>query len=215
MHILHGDMDSHESLTAAAQKTAQLTGGVVDYLIVNGAYFAPDTMPMSADQFVGKEDLFLQELKQIMQTNVAGTLFAFNAFLPLILKSDIKRVTAISSAGCERDFIFEGEDVRGIPYATSKAALNTLVAKYSAKYKHDGVLFLSISPGFVSTHDDIPKEVMDSINIALKRFDPAMTGPITPQQSAEMCLKVINGLKKEQNGEFLSQHGNKVWLNER
>lgn len=37
------------------------------------------------------------------------------------------------------------------PYAISKAAMNLAVAKFNAQYKQDGVLFLSISPGFAET----------------------------------------------------------------
>ncbi|KAL1610534.1 hypothetical protein SLS60_002203 [Paraconiothyrium brasiliense] len=214
VHIVHGDMDDHASLTAAAKKTAEISGGVVDYLIVNGAYFAIPALLNAADDYVGKEDLFLDELRQIMHTNVAGTLFAFNAFMPLVLKSSIKRVAAISSAAADKNYIFEGEDKISLHYATSKAALNTLVAKFAARYKDDGVLFVSISPGWVDTHaeDDIPKELLDKVTEPLYRFDKGLKGPLTPVQSVEKCLKVIDGLKKEQNGEFLSQHGNKVWL---
>lgn len=34
-------------------------------------------------------------------------------------------------------------------YTISKAALNTAVAKFSAQYSKDGVLFISICPGVV------------------------------------------------------------------
>lgn len=37
------------------------------------------------------------------------------------------------------------------PYATGKAATNMVVAKFSAEYANDGVLFMSICPGVVDT----------------------------------------------------------------
>jgi len=37
------------------------------------------------------------------------------------------------------------------PYSVSKAAANMVIAKYNAAYKKEGVLFLSISPGYVTT----------------------------------------------------------------
>ncbi|KAF9729923.1 hypothetical protein PMIN06_012135 [Paraphaeosphaeria minitans] len=215
VHIVHANMDDHASLTAAAKKTAEISGGVVDYLIVNGAYFALPCFFNAADDHVGKEDLFLDELRQIMHTNVAGTLFAFNAFVPLLLKSSIKRVSAISSAAASTDYIVGAEDPISIHYALSKAALNTLVAKFAARYKQDGVLFVSISPGWVDTHTNMPAEVMDKVSKPLYRWDKALKGPTPREQSVEMVLKVIDELKEEQNGEFLSQHGNHVWLNEK
>lgn len=215
VHIVHGDMDDHASLTAAAKKTAEIAGGVVDYLIVNGAYFALPCLFDAADDFVGKENLFLDELKQIMHTNVAGTLFAFNAFMPLILKSSIKRVSAISSAAASTEYIVGSEDTTTVHYALSKATLNTLVAKFAVRYKQEGVLFVSISPGWVDTHADLPPEIMDRMSRSFYRWDKTLKGPISPKQSVEMCLKVMDELREEQSGKFLSQHGNHVWLNEK
>jgi NAD(P)-dependent dehydrogenase (short-subunit alcohol dehydrogenase family) len=39
------------------------------------------------------------------------------------------------------------------PYTISKAALNALVAKYNVAYRSQGILFMSISPGFVDTSE--------------------------------------------------------------
>ena len=37
------------------------------------------------------------------------------------------------------------------PYSVSKAAANVVIAKYNAAHKREGILFLSISPGYVAT----------------------------------------------------------------
>lgn len=42
-------------------------------------------------------------------------------------------------------------------YSVSKAALNMLVAKYSAIYSAQGILFLSLSPGLVDTSEGKPQ----------------------------------------------------------
>ncbi|KAF1969306.1 hypothetical protein BU23DRAFT_653398 [Bimuria novae-zelandiae CBS 107.79] len=157
VHIIYGDMDSHTSRKSAADKTAEITGGVVDYLIVNACNNSLPTLFMKPAEFVDNEDLYLNELTQAMRTNVGGNLFAFNAFMRLILKSNIKRVAAITSAAAARDFIFEAEYSEHIQYATSKAALNTLVAKFAARYKNDGVLFVALHTGFVDTYPNAPK----------------------------------------------------------
>jgi len=151
VHIVQGDLDSHESLNAAAKKTAELTGGAVDVLIVNGAYFALDVNFSNAGGFVGKEAVVDKEMTQIMHTNVTGTIFAFNAFMPLVLKSKIKKVIGISSGACIPDIILKCETEEGILYAASKAAMNVVVSKYAVQYKKDDVKFLSLSPGFVDT----------------------------------------------------------------
>lgn len=37
------------------------------------------------------------------------------------------------------------------PHSASKAAANVVIAKYNAALKGEGILFLSISPGYVAT----------------------------------------------------------------
>jgi NAD(P)-dependent dehydrogenase (short-subunit alcohol dehydrogenase family) len=65
------------------------------------------------------------------------------------MKGKVKKVIAISSGHADLDFINNFEvDGCGL-YSASKAALNTIVAKYNAQYKKDGILFLSLSPGVV------------------------------------------------------------------
>ena len=49
------------------------------------------------------------------------------------------------------DLITKFNIANGAPYAISKAALNTAIGKFSAQYSEQGVLFMSISPGFVNT----------------------------------------------------------------
>lgn len=94
-----------------------------------------------------------QELEQVAlelyQTNAIGQLHLFNLFTPLLLKGKIRKAVAISSAQSDLDFINNvGAEISTL-YSMSKAALNVVVAKFSAQYKKQGVLFLGICPGSV------------------------------------------------------------------
>jgi NAD(P)-dependent dehydrogenase (short-subunit alcohol dehydrogenase family) len=85
------------------------------------------------------------------RTNVVGQIHLFNLFLPLVLKGVAKKVIALASGMADDALTVEYDlDIAG-PYSISKAALNTTIAKYSAELRKDGVLFLSLSPGFVET----------------------------------------------------------------
>ena len=194
VHIVHGDMGSHTSLAATARAVAEITGGAVDYLIVNGCHVSIEAHMKSVDEWVGQEESFLEELMQSMHTNVAGTMFALNAFMPLVLKSKIKRVAAISSAGMVRDFIFEAEDLCAIPYTTAKAAINVLVAKFAARYKHEGVIFVALAPGYVNTHPEVPEELGKQVFGALYRWDETLKGPMPPEKSVEICYRLFASL---------------------
>lgn len=85
----------------------------------------------------------------LLQTNVIGQIHLFNLFLPLVLKGKTKKVITITTGVADLDLTNQcGVDVAAL-YSMSKAAMNIIVAKFSAQYKKDGVLFLGISPGLV------------------------------------------------------------------
>ena len=85
------------------------------------------------------------------KTNVVGNIHLFNLYIPLILKGKVRKVIAISSGFADGDAAAKYGLFNGGPYAASKAAMNLVVAKYSAEYSENGILFLSISPGVVDT----------------------------------------------------------------
>lgn len=87
--------------------------------------------------------------KQLWETNVVGNIHLIHLFLPLVMKGKVKKVIALSSGHADLDFT-NTLDVDTSPlYTASKAALNSIMSKFSTQYKKDGVLFLSISPGVV------------------------------------------------------------------
>lgn len=96
-----------------------------------------------------KHDELDEVAAKIFQTNATGNIHLFNLFLPLVLKGKVKKVIAISSGHGDLDFINQMEIEQSALYSAPKAALNVIVAKFSAQYKKDGVLFVSISPGMV------------------------------------------------------------------
>lgn len=69
--------------------------------------------------------------------------------MPLVMKGKTKKVIAITSGHADLDFINNFDIENSALYSASKAALNVIVAKFSAQYKKDGVLVFSMSPGVV------------------------------------------------------------------
>jgi NAD(P)-dependent dehydrogenase (short-subunit alcohol dehydrogenase family) len=92
-----------------------------------------------------------ETLRNLFEVNVIGNVHLFKLFLPLILKGQAKKVIAISTGLADTEITKDYDVTTGSLYSTSKAALNMVVAKYSAQYKKDGVLFLALSPGLVET----------------------------------------------------------------
>lgn len=88
------------------------------------------------------------------QTNVLGVVYTTNAFLPLLraaAATHTVKVLNISSAMGETHFALNCELGTAAPYSVSKAALNMVVAKYAARFKHENIVFVGLSPGLVNT----------------------------------------------------------------
>ena len=55
-------------------------------------------------------------------------------------------------------------------------------------------------------------EVHDALVTAFQKVQPGVTGPITPEESVRLQLKVIDDLTISKSGMVLSQNGNDVWF---
>jgi NAD(P)-dependent dehydrogenase (short-subunit alcohol dehydrogenase family) len=106
-----------------------------------------------------------------------STIHLYNLFTPLILKGRAKKVIAITTGMADLDLVNNYAVDLGGPYSISKAALNMAVAKFNATYHDSGVLFMGVSPGFVSTSTSNDrkqtftkmKEVEETHSIFLRR----------------------------------------------
>ncbi|KAL2825114.1 hypothetical protein BJY01DRAFT_256337 [Aspergillus pseudoustus] len=218
IHVLHADLTDYESLETAAAETAKITGGALDYLIGNAAYL--DVW----DQFdpigtLGKApDALENHLLLNFKSNVVGQIHLFNLFIPLILRGTAKKVIAISSGHADTDFVTEYNLPNAATYAIGKAALNMAVAKFSAQYAADGVLFLAICPGMVETghFQDLTEEQLAGAAPMFAKFQAyssTFNGPRQPEDSVNDMLNVIDNATVEKNaGAFLSHKGNRTWL---
>lgn len=88
-------------------------------------------------------------MRELLNVNVIGNIHLFNLFLPFILKGQTKKVIVIASAWADMEWTNKYDLTPGSLYGASKAAMNLITSKYSAQYKKEGALFLSISPGMV------------------------------------------------------------------
>ncbi|KAK6221162.1 hypothetical protein QIS74_04891 [Colletotrichum tabaci] len=220
VHIIHADLTKYESLKQAAAVTAEIVGDRgIDYLVANGA-LVPHFDAYAPIGVLGDK---VEELEacasDVFKTNVVGNIHFFNLFVPLVKKGKVKKVIAITTGVADLDLTNECEvDVASL-YAASKAALNIIVAKFSAQYKKEGLLFLGISPGLVEVgrYDNTSPEDMQGMmgfigNLA--RYAPHFKGAITPEESVRHVkstwekASIDNGFA----GAFVSHLGNKQWV---
>ncbi|CAI6330934.1 unnamed protein product [Periconia digitata] len=219
-HVVEADLTSYSSLTAAAKTTSPLVSGQIDHLVINGAYLS-STGGMNPTDFAHNPTLFLDELHKSDQANVAGPLFAINAFLPLLRAGNGKKVTYVSSGTADGPETLAVQLSNSVPYSTSKAGGNIVIAKFAAELRGEGFLFLSIAPGGVATETlmdtskftEDEKAKFQSMFARMMEKYPEWKGPITPVESVKRILDVVANAKVEQSGQFLSYWGNTTeWL---
>ena len=138
-----------QSEQSAATETAKITGGKLDYIIGNAGIASKWD---GFDGFRGLADRpeeLTKTMRELNEVNVIGNIHLFNVFVPLLLKGDAKKAVAITS-GFADTALTNDYDIAVAPlYSASKAAVNMIVAKFSAEYKQDGLLFLALCPGMV------------------------------------------------------------------
>ncbi|KAI2631370.1 NAD(P)-binding protein [Hypomontagnella submonticulosa] len=222
VHIIQGDLTDYESLKKAAENTAKITGGKVDYLIANGAYLSLFSAYKNFGDMVDDPKGLEDDLIQNFRTNAIGAIHLFNAFLPLIRKGDVKKAIAISTGACDVELIRNSQLDMAAPYAMSKAALNVAVAKFHAEFCHEGILFMSISPGVVDTavNNDTSKltekelQSLTKMMTSFGKYAPHFKGPMKPEESVKAVMNVINNASVERGdgGSFISHLGTKQWI---
>ncbi|KAH8665997.1 short chain dehydrogenase [Tricladium varicosporioides] len=220
--IIEADITDFVALQKAATETSNLTGGSLDYLINNAALLFGKQDIMDMNDFENDLPSLEKELIDGFTVNVVGVAKTISAFLPLIKQSTIKKVITLSTGLADLDLTNKYSLTLSAPYAVSKGALNILIGKYSAIYSAQGILFLSIAPGIVDTNEGPPPsaEKMEKYGPMIASFakycqdiNRSFTGPITPQHSVELMMKVVERATVENDGgSFVSQFGDKTWL---
>jgi NAD(P)-dependent dehydrogenase (short-subunit alcohol dehydrogenase family) len=139
------DVDDHESVTRAA---AAVHGdpGRLDILINNAAGYVDWGEAGSAAD--------LDAAAAVLSTNLFGPWRTFQAFLPLLRRSQHPRIVNVSSgAGSHGDDAF-GLTRRGgsaASYGISKAAQNALTSTLAAELADTPILVNAVCPGLTAT----------------------------------------------------------------
>ncbi|KAI1470393.1 putative short chain dehydrogenase [Daldinia caldariorum] len=219
IHILEADLTSYEAVKRVAGEAAKITGGSVDYLIGNAGYISQFDAYEPIGVLGNEPQKLEEELAKLINIHVVANIHLINAFIPQILKGHAKKVIVLSSGFADLDLTNKFDLNLSSLYSISKAASNMAVAKFSAQYKTDGVLFLSITPGMVEVghYVNSTPEQLQKLGSGLGKFAeyaPNFTGPISPEEAVKLVRSVWEkaSIENGSGGDFLSQFGNKQWL---
>lgn len=182
------DLLDHASIDALAAKLEDVP---IDVLLNNAAMLGDP-----AGQDFGTLDYALME--QVYAVNTVGTLKMAEAFMSNIEASEQKKLVAVTSLqasiGSLRDPL--------IPfYKMSKTALNMGMKSISRRIKKKGVTVVLISPGAVDT---------EMMNSALGHAGIKGGFLITPEESAEAVINIIDQYSLETTAAFMSHRGDEI-----
>ncbi|KAL4904149.1 hypothetical protein BDW74DRAFT_32473 [Aspergillus multicolor] len=222
VHFVEAQYTDLDSLKAAAETVKAITGGTLNYLINNAAFIAEATEYKTLGDFNENFPTLESDLQTSFTTNVIGVIKTITAFLPLIeaVPTAPKKVIAITSGMSDLNLINDSGMAIAAPYAISKGALNVAVAKYSARYKKDGILFMGVCPGYTATERvsqevaDEDKEAVEAMGEAVARYAPGFKGIISPGESVTAVLALVHKASVENGdgGAFVSRFGDKKWF---
>ncbi|KAJ5206324.1 Short-chain dehydrogenase/reductase SDR [Penicillium cf. griseofulvum] len=204
----------------AAEVVKDITAGALDYLVNNAAIISHVSGFKSLGDFDNDFETLEKDLMESLEINLLGVIKTIHAFLPLIHNGKGKKVIAISTGMADIDLINATEVAFAAPYSISKGAVNVAIAKYNALYNKEGILFLAVSPGYVSTERNLEEPTPEDAEKAavlvgkFVEYAPHFQRPLTPEESVTAVLSVMDkaSIANGDGGAFISHLGNKQWL---
>ena len=180
------DLDSVKALAT------KYKGKPIDVLINNAAILGA-----TKEEVVGAFNR--ETFRQIMDTNVYGTLAVTEALLENVKTSEQKKVVVITS---QAGSISQAGFVGGILfYRMSKAAVNMAMQTLKADTKGHGIIFASVAPGLVDT--EMEKQLQGALPIEMPK-------PISPAESVAGMIKVIEGLNAQNSAKVFNYSGENI-----
>ena len=151
------DLADKKSIQRCIAELAQKSNGQLDILINNAGVISRDLeQPF--------EELSIEGIEQIFQTNLFGLMRLTQLALPLLRKSPAGRIVNLSSILGSLAFLSENYDSGSLAYNSSKTALNAFTVYLAAKLKTTKIKVNAVHPGWVKTEmggQAAPMEIVD------------------------------------------------------
>lgn len=177
------DLEKSETILTARETIGKLTDRID--ILINNAGIAHGGEWKESENW---GTLTVDGLMRVVRVNAAAPLFFTQACIDLVKKGCDSRIAFVSSRFSQigaRDPWF----ANNFGYSLSKAGVNQFAKTLSMLLKDDGVLTVSLDPGWASTD---------------------MGGPdalLTPAAAVEGMVKVLEELSLGQSGAYLSWEG--------
>ncbi|KZV82294.1 NAD(P)-binding protein [Exidia glandulosa HHB12029] len=181
LHVVKGDVTSTESVEHIIAETKKFGGGKLDYLI-NNAGVLGDRLALF--------DVPLEAYASVFDINVTGTIRITLAALPLLRAGSKKVVFNVSTLGGSNAFVLSQPPWPLAPYNISKAALNMFNSTLAKEVEKEGIIAVSVSPGYVDTD-----------------MNKGATGTMSVQDSVTFQKTILHKLTIADTGKFYNHDG--------
>ncbi|KAM7396116.1 hypothetical protein PAMP_019184 [Pampus punctatissimus] len=189
--VIFTDTDSQQSISSASEEVRSIVGSKGLNCLINNA-----AIHISANIHT----VTPESMMKTFQTNSVAPLFVTKAFLPLLQTAagqstgmGVHRAAVINISSILGSMTYtcgEGASFKSYAYRISKAALNMVTRCLAADLESDGILCMSLHPGWVKTD---------------------MGGPLadlTVEESVSGLLSVLVNLTDNDHGSFKDHRGN-------
>lgn len=158
---------------------------------------------------------FTQGTTKSIEVNAYSQIYVTNKLIPLVEKSQEKKIIFISTAFGDNEFI-ERSRIDGVmPYSLSKALANTVVAKYTNVAKQKKLTIIALCPGIVNSQgydDEIMTGFIDNFKPGFLRNNEDFVGIQTTEQACKKLLKSIEFYGPIQSGKLFTTNGSEHML---
>lgn len=182
------DLTDHKGIDKLAKK---LDGIAIDVLLNNAAMLgAPSAQDYGSFNY--------EVMRRVYEVNTVGTMKMSEAFYDNVNASEQKKIVAITSL---QGSIAGARDPLIPFYKMSKTALNMGMKNISRRVKKQKITVALISPGAVDTQ---------MMNSALDYAGFKGGFLITPEESAEAVINIIDQYNFDLSGTFMSHRGDVI-----
>nr|CAD7266018.1 unnamed protein product [Timema shepardi] len=142
-----------------------------------------------------------EQITENFLINTVAPLMLTKAFLPLLKKAasqnsslplGVSRAAVVNMSSILGSITLNRKEGGFYPYRASKSALNAVTRSLSIDLKPDGIMALSVHPGWVKTDMG------------------GASAPLSVQESATAIVQTLNSLGEKQNGAFLQFDGKEL-----
>lgn len=194
LKILEIDLKNFDNFTDLAKDVEDVVKDKGLNVLFNSAGISPRS------SFLGMKALKANELMDVYAVNCVAPLMLTKAFQPLLKRAS--KVNEKDPFGVSRAVIVNMSSILGsiasnvegslYHYRVTKSGLNAATKSLSIDLKGDGIMAVSMHPGWVKTDMGGPK------------------APMTVDNSCRNMVNTILNLKPEDNGGFIQHDGKKL-----